>query len=56
MVEYRCLGCLTHFAVDKPGPLDCPYCGHKYLINLTYAKAYPEYIEWRNKLNEDNLS
>lgn len=51
MVEYRCLGCLTHFAVDKPGPLDCPYCGHKYLRNLTYEENNKE-LEG----NEDNLS
>lgn len=36
---YQCCSCDRQFK-DKPGPTQCPYCGHFYVRWLTYDENF----------------
>jgi len=37
--KYRCQKCGHRFEIEKPGPVNCPKCGHLYIDWLNFKEV-----------------
>ena len=40
--KYKCMKCGYYFEKEKPGPTECPNCGHLYVDWLNYVEVLRE--------------